>query len=366
MDGTEVTGAELRDTRAIGSAPDSAPDDPYNPALLDNIGLPRARPITPSGPKMDIASYLLFGVTAAVLHLVSLLPDFVLYPGAMFGTLLSLHFDKRHTRIGVANLKIAFPEKTDAERWRILRASYLNLGRCAAEYIRLAGFFRHRLARRTRYATMFDLEGFLPAYRRQGILILSAHFGNFELLAPVHAMHGYQVSLVHRTQRILFADKLLTYVRERAGVQVIRKYRAARAVIRALDNGELVGIPFDQNAKRREAVYAPFFGELAATSSGLARLAASSRAHVLPVFIVREGDGRHHRIEIHDPIEVQRTSDPQADIVENTRRFVNAVEGIARRYPEQFLWTHRRYRTRPPGARAIYDWEIQKSRRRKA
>ncbi|MGH7948859.1 MAG: lysophospholipid acyltransferase family protein [Candidatus Binataceae bacterium] len=365
MTSTQSTGAELRDMPAGGSAPNGAPDYPRDGSLPESIGLPRARPIKPSGPKLGWVGYLLFLIVVAMLHVVSLLPDFVLSRLGMLGALLSLHIDRRHARIGVANLKIAFPEKSEAERARILRDSYLNFGRCAAEYIRLAGFFRHRLARVTRYAPQFEMEKVLAMYRRQGILVLGAHSGNFELLPSVHAMLGYQINLVHRTQRLLFADKLLTFVRERAGVQVIRKYRAARAVVRALEAGELVGIPFDQNVKRREAVYVPFFGELAATSSGLARLAAMSGAIVLPVFIVREDDKRHHRIEIHGPVPLQQSANRDADILENTRRFVNAVEDIARRYPEQFLWTHRRYRTRPQGARPIYDWEIQTSRRRK-
>ena len=364
MKSTQATDAELRESPARDPAPDYPPDYSNERRLLESIGLQRARPIEPSGPKMGLADYVLFWAVAAVFHVISLLPDFVLYRIGTLGAILSLHIDRRHARIGIANLKIAFPEKTEAERWSILRESYVNFGRCAAEYIRLAGFFRGRLARRTRYAPRLDMEKFLQTYHQRGILVLSAHFGNFELLAPMHAMHGYQISLVHRTQRLLFADKLITFVRERAGVQVVRKYRAARAVVRALETGAMVGIPFDQNVKRREAVYVPFFGELAATSNGLARLAEISGAPVLPVYMVREGDKRHHRIEIHEPIAVQQSSNREADIVENTRRFVTAVEDIARRYPEQFLWTHRRYRTRPAGARPIYERAIQKSRRR--
>jgi KDO2-lipid IV(A) lauroyltransferase len=147
----------------------------------------------------------------------------------------------------------------------------------------------------------------------------------------------------------------MTSVRTRAGVEIVRKHSAARAVLRTLRQGNLVGVPFDQNAKRSEAVFVPFFGEVAATSSGVARLVARSGAAVVPVFIVRQPDGRTHRIEIHDELPIQRTGDAAADIEENTRRFVTAVEVIVRRYPEQFLWTHRRYRTRPRGTPPIYD-----------
>ncbi len=331
----------------------------------ESIGLPRARLIQPSGPKLGWMSRVSFWLLVAALHAISLLPDFVLYPLGMLGGLAAFHLDKRHVRIGLKNLEIAYPQKNSPERRQILRESYLNLGRSTAEYIRLAGFFHRRLARRVRYAPRFDVDKVLQLYHGHGILVLTAHFGNFELLPSAHAMHGFQISLVHRTQRLLAADKLMTFVRERAGVQIIRKYAAARAVVRALKDGDLVGIPFDQNVKRREAVFVPFFDMPAATSSGLARLAQMSDAGVLPVFLVREPDGRHHRIEIHEPIMLQRSGDVEADVVENTRRFVKAVEDMVRRYPEQFLWTHRRYRTRPPGENPVYEWELQKSRRRK-
>jgi KDO2-lipid IV(A) lauroyltransferase len=117
----------------------------------------------------------------------------------------------------------------------------------------------------------------------------------------------------------------------------------------------MVATPFDQNAKRSEALFVPFFGELAATSSGLARIARISRAVVLPVFAVRDPNRRTHRIVIQGELPLQHTADADADILENTRRLVAVIERMARAYPDQFLWTHRRYRTRPRGAPKIYD-----------
>jgi KDO2-lipid IV(A) lauroyltransferase len=118
----------------------------------------------------------------------------------------------------------------------------------------------------------------------------------------------------------------------------------------------MVGVTFDQNAKRSEAVFVPFFNEIASTSSGLARLVAITQAPVIPVFIVRQPGKRTHRIEIQDQITLQHTGDAAADIEENTRRLNRAVEEIVRRFPEQFLWTHRRYRTRPiSGTPSIYE-----------
>jgi Kdo2-lipid IVA lauroyltransferase/acyltransferase len=308
-----------------------------------------------NGIKLGAKDRLIFYLMLGVLHGLSLIPDFILYPLGVAGGLVGYLADRRHVRIGMKNLAIAFPERSEAERRRILRASYLNLGRGAAEYVRLAGFFHLRLKRRVAYDRFDYWQKLRTDKPARGILVLSAHFGNFELLAAAHAMHGYQISLVHHTQRFLAGDALMTWVRERSGIEILRKHSAARAVLKALRQGRLIGIPFDQNAKRSEAIFVPFFGEPAATSSGLGRLVAISAATVVPVFIIREQNARTHRIEIQDEIAIQRTDDPSADLYENTRRFVTAIEDIARRYPEQFLWTHRRYRTRPRGMARVYD-----------
>ena len=307
-----------------------------------------------SQPQLGVKDRVLFYLMAGLLHALSLIPDFLLYPiGIAFG-FIGYCLDRRHIPIGMKNLAIAFPERSEAERRRILRASYLNLGRGAAEIIRLGGFFFKRLKRKVVYDRFAYWGEVAARYPGRGLLILSAHFGNFELLAPAHAMHGFQINLVHHTQRFLAGDALITFVRERAGVEIIRKHAAARAVLKALRRGETVGVPFDQNAKRSEAIFVPFFNEIAATTSGLARLVAISGAPVVPAFIVREPNMRSHRIEIQDEVPIQRSGDADADVAANTRRFVKVIEDMVRRYPEQFLWTHRRYRTRPRGTAPIY------------
>jgi KDO2-lipid IV(A) lauroyltransferase len=305
--------------------------------------------------RLDFKGRAAFYAMLAMLHAFSLIPDVILYPLCMSGGLIGYLLDRRHVKIGLRNLAFAFPQKSVGERRRILRASYVNLGRSTAEYIRLGGFFYRRLKRRVTYSRFEYWDEIKRRYPGKGAIILTAHFGNFELLPAAHALHGYQMTLVHHTQRFLAGDALMTYVRERAGITIIRKHAAARGVLKSLRAGELVGIPFDQNAKRSEAIFVPFFGEPAATSSGLARLVAISGVPVVPIFLVREPDRRTHRIEIFDEILLQQTDDPAADVLENTRRFTQAIERVVRRYPEQFLWTHRRYRTRPRGLPPVYE-----------
>ncbi len=314
---------------------------------------------------LDPGSRALYYLMVAIVHALSLIPDFILYPIGVACGFLAYLLDRRHLKIGLTNLAFAFPDRTLDERKRMLRGSYINLGRAGAEYIRLGGFFYRRLRDRITYDRFEYWRELQARNQGRGMLVLTAHFGNFELLPAAHAMHGFQISLVHHTQRFIAGDALATFVRERVGVDIIRKHSAARAVLGALRHGEMVGIPFDQNAKRSEAIFVPFLGEPAATPSGLARLALISGAPVVPVFLVRQPGNRTHQIVIRDEIPIQRSDDRERDIEENTRRFVNAIEDIVRRYPEQFLWTHRRYKTRPRGMAPVYD-ETSRHRHRDA
>ena len=336
-------------TPEVSAAPPATP-------VASAVATPNTREPERSSLKLGPHDRCLFYLMVATLHLLSLLPDFVLYPLGALGGLVGYVLDRRHVRIGLKNLELAFARRSEKERRQILRASYVNLGRDAAEYIRLGGFFRGRLKRRITYERFEYWQKIGARYSGRGILVLSAHFGNFELLAPAHAIHGFQVNLVHHTQRYLAGDALMTFVRERVGVNILRKNSAARGVLTALRRNQLVGIPFDQNAKRSDAVWVPFFGEPAATTTGLARLAEISGAPVVPVFIVRQPDYRSHRIVIQDEIPLVRDPDGKLDIEQTTARFVHAIEGMVAHYPEQFLWTHRRYRTRPHcGMPPFYD-----------
>ena len=334
--GINGTAAAAVNDDPAAAADDATVTDDMAEAPSSRGGVARERPPL-AGLKLGRKDWLLFQLIRVGVHAFSLLPDFVLYPLGVLGGYIAYLLDRRHVAIGMINLAIAFPERSESERRRILRNSYINLGRGSAEYARLAGFFHRRLVARVTYERFHYWDELKRRYPGRGIVVLSAHFGNFELLAAAHALHGHQITLVHHTQRFLAGDALMTWVRERAGVDVVRKRSAARAVLTALGDGQLVGVPFDQNAKRGEAVFVPFFGEPAATSRTLARLVRKSHAIVVPVFIVREPDNRHHRIVIQDHIALQESADAEADIEENTRRFLRPIEDIVRRYPGQFL-----------------------------
>lgn len=154
-----------------------------------------SRPRRRSDLKLNFSRRCLFYLMVATLHLLSLLPDFVLYWVGVLVGWIAFKLDRRHIKIGLKNLQIAFPDLTPAVRERILRDSYVNLGRGGAEYVRLGGFFHRRLLRKVSYEGLDLWEAMKRRYPGRGILVLTAHFGNFELLPAAHAMHGHQISL---------------------------------------------------------------------------------------------------------------------------------------------------------------------------
>ncbi len=182
------------------------------------------------------------------------------------------------------------------------------------------------------------------AAQGRGVLILTAHYGNWELLAAAHGLTGLPLSIVIRPLDHPILDELAVRFRRRSGAELIVKRLAVREVLQALRRGRMVGILLDQNATRAEGVFVPFFGIPASTSKGLAVLALRTRAPVVPVFLRRELDGRHC-MDVCPPLEPP----PNGDVEAYTVTFNLAIEAAIRRAPEQWLWMHARWRTRPPG-----------------
>jgi KDO2-lipid IV(A) lauroyltransferase len=262
--------------------------------------------------------------------------------------------DTRHRRIGMRNLEIAFPERSVAERRRILRESFLNMGRMAAELIHLPRLDDARLGEMVRFEDEAGWHAAITAPRDTGALILSGHFGNWELLVYAHGRRGHPVSMVHRTIANPLVDRWLNEIRGAAGTRLLRKSHAAGAVLRALRAHELLVLPFDQNSTRRQGVFVPFFGLPASTNAGMARIALRAGVPVVPVFIVRQGRAPRHVVHVLPMIHAETTGDLERDVVATTAHFSRVFEEMVRRHPEQWLWVHRRWKTRPPGEPRFY------------
>jgi KDO2-lipid IV(A) lauroyltransferase len=257
-------------------------------------------------------------------------------------------------RVGMQNLELAFPERAVTERRRILRASFANLGRMVAELAHLPRLTADDL----RTLVQFEDEAWwaenVGRPRGTGALILSGHFGNWELLVFAHGMRGYPVSMVHRAIANPFVDRWLNALRARAGTRLVRKRHAAGGVLRALHGRELLVLPFDQNSTRGLGVFVDFFGVPASTNSGIARLALRTGAPVVPVFIVRDGTRARHRVHVLPIMYAQRSGDLESDVRRATQQFSDVFESMVRRHPEQWLWVHKRWKTRPPGEAKLY------------
>lgn len=266
--------------------------------------------------------------------------------GAWIGELLYLAAVPLR-RVALQNLEIAFPDKSPAERRRILRASCRNLGRLAAEFCHLPQLDRRALAEIVTIPDRAAWERALAGCAQTGAIVLSAHFGNWELLAHAHGVFGHPVTLVHRPMRNLLVDEVIAAMRAHAGTRSIPKKAAARDAIRTLRSGGILGIPSDQNQTTRYGVFVDFFGVPACTTPGVARLAALTGAPVFPGFLVREGESGRHRFELLPQLEMISSGDREADVVANTQRCSRVIEDMIRRYPEQWIWFHKRWKTRP-------------------
>jgi KDO2-lipid IV(A) lauroyltransferase len=262
--------------------------------------------------------------------------------------------DRPHRRIGMTNLGIAFPARSLRERRGILRRSSLNLGRMAAELAHLPRLSPERLCDMVRFEDEAWWREAVTWERSTGVLVLSGHFGNWELLVFAHGMRGHPVHMVHRAIANPLVDQWLNALRGRAGTHMIRKSRGAEGVLRALREHALLVLPIDQNSTRGLGVFVDFFGVPASTNAGMARIALRTDAPIVPAFIVREGRSARHRVHVLPILEVERTGDLIEDVRRNTQRFTAVFEEMVRRYPDQWLWMHKRWKTRPLGEPRLY------------
>jgi KDO2-lipid IV(A) lauroyltransferase len=261
-------------------------------------------------------------------------------------------FHVRLRQVGMRNLEMVFPEKSEKERKRILRAEFTSLGRQLAE---LCQFPRYTPENIDEVVVYEQLENYERAYARgKGVLFLTAHFGGWELSAFAHSLHGHRVNIVMRPMDNPYLDGLLQSYRTMHGNKVVPKDDFVRGLLGAMKAGETVGILMDTNMTPPQGVFVDFFGIPACTASGLARIALRTDAAVVPGFTVWDESLRKYRLRFDPALELVRTGDLEADIITNTQKFTQVIEEYVRKYPEQWLWVHRRWKTRPPGEQPLY------------
>src|ERR1700744_1728084 len=266
--------------------------------------------------------------------------------GAMVGR-LALLLTPRLRRTGDLNLRLAFPEKTAAERSQILRKLYRNLGWLLAEFCQMPRYTPEQAQRFIRYE---GLENYLAARDQgKGVLILTGHLGAWELSSFYHSLMGYPMSIVIRRLDNPLVDNLVNRIRCLHGNQVLHKDDFARGLLASMRRGETVGILMDTNMTPPQGAFVDFFGHPACTGSGLARVARKTGATVLPGFLLWEEASSQYVLRFGEPLTPSCSEDA------DTALFTKVIEDYIRQYPDQWLWVHRRWKTRPEGEPAIYN-----------
>ena len=258
----------------------------------------------------------------------------------------------RLRRVGVRNLQLAFPELSSKAREKILRRVYIHLGWQLVEFCRMTRYTPENIRDWMRTE---GLEHYLAARARgKGVLVLTAHLGAWELSSFYHSLMGYPMGMVIRRLDNRRLDEYVNAIRCMHGNFILSKDDFGRGLLAAMHEGKTVGILMDTNMTPPQGEFVRFFGVDACTGTGLAHIARKTGAAVLPGFMLWEPGERRYVLHFGPEVEIPYTADRAADTLEGTRRCTAVLESWIRRYPDQWLWVHRRWKTRPAGETGLY------------
>ena len=285
-----------------------------------------------------------YKVIVGLLKVLGLIPRKTAFKlGNFIGQILFLA-DRKHRKIALNNLTRSFGhEKSSYEIKILVRRIFKNLGQIIFEI-----GWSLRLERKDfqKYFNIQGLSNYRNAYKKgKGVLLLTAHMGNWELLSIIMAMAGYPVSVLYRPLDFFLLDRLFAMIRGRFGAELIPSAQSMRKILRSLKHGKVVGMLMDQNVDWYEGVFVDFFGHRTCTNKGMALLARRTESPVVPVFLVREKSG--FRAEFGSEIPLIKTEDIRKDVEANTQQYNRVIESVIRQYPDQWFWVHQRWKTKP-------------------
>jgi KDO2-lipid IV(A) lauroyltransferase len=250
------------------------------------------------------------------------------------------------------NLSLAFPEWDATQRRGVIRGMVRNLGWMAAEFARFPKYTRNNIED---VVILEQHENFLDGQRRgKGVLYLTGHIGAWELSSFAHALYGFPLHYMARPLDNARIDALVNRYRSLSGNQPIFKNESARALLKTLKDAGTVGILADQNTLPAEGVFVDFFGKSACSTTGIARVALHTGAAIVPGYAYWDGGTRKYHLRFEPEVELVRTGDTERDVFVNTQKFATVIEGIIRKHPEQWVWLHARWKTRPKGEPELY------------
>lgn len=318
-----------------------------------NTSLTSPRRLTEAGQvvRPSMRQWVEYLAAASVLRSLGLLPH--RWARAVCAALAAMSYWvwPRLRNVGLFNLRLAFPEWSERQRRRVLFGLFRNFGRMLADFAHFPRLNRDNIER----VIVYDgFENYTRAASQgQGVLFLTAHFGNWELGSFAHGIYGHPCSFVVREMDNPLIDALINRTRCLSGGKAIEKKDSARYVLRAFERGEAVGVLMDQNMLPNEGVFVDFFGRPACTTTGPARIARKTGVPIVLGLVIWDSKATKYTLRF-DPVEWIKREDPEEEILANTANFTRLIEEYARRYPDQWLWVHRRWKTRPPGEPPLY------------
>ena len=255
-------------------------------------------------------------------------------------------FYPRLRRVARRNLELAYPKASSTEREAIIDQVFASLARMLWTFARLPAINAGNVSQWIRYD---GLEHFQEAKKQgRGVLFATAHLGNWELSAFAHALLTEPMDIVVRPLDYPGIDQIVEARRQLSGNQVIGKWDAARPILRGLAANRAVGILMDQNTTLNEGVFVDFFGTAACANVAFAKIAARTGAPVIPGFAIWSQEENRYILKFYPPVPIT------GDAVQDTQALHAVLEQVIREHPGQWLWIHRRWKTRPPGEPPIY------------
>lgn len=287
--------------------------------------------------------YYLYYLGRVVAFLLYLAPMRV---GAAVGAFLgrcAFYILPKYRKITIDNLSRAFRKEKSPEEIRAIALKvFENLGRNAAELVNFPKINKDNIDRFVRIEGIDIVDSSFA--KGKGTIILAAHFGNWELTGLMFRIKGYPGVTIGRRIYFYKYDNWLNNLRRTQDINVIYRDESVRKMLKVLKDNKLLGIVADQDVDSVDGVFVNFFGMSAYTPIGPVVLAKAAGASIVPTFVVREG--RYHRFIIEKPVELADTGDKDADLITNTQKWSDVVESYIRRYPEQWVWMHRRWKTK--------------------
>lgn len=259
-------------------------------------------------------------------------------------------------RTALVNLELAYPTMALEERLKIAKGSFKNLGRVLGEMSKL----RHATSEQVRDLVDLDEDGDIyTAFHKlksdgRGIMVITGHLGNWELLAFAIAVAFEPFSYLARPIDNPRIEEMTWRFRTQFGNRPLNKTNSAMTAISILREGRALGIVADVNAHPKEGVFVPYFHVQACTPGGAATIARRSGAVLFPLFCVWDDKSRKYKLVRGRTIEPVKTDDRKADLVATTAAYTAEIEAIVRKYPDQWMWSHKRWKTRPKGEAEIY------------